>query len=79
MKVVGIKHSPFTTKDGKDIDGYNIYATSPIPKDRGDGFTCDRLYLSADKLSRCGYKPKLGDEISVMYNRFGKPETIEAV
>lgn len=77
MKIVGIKRSNFTTEDKTEITGYNVYCTYPIEKDKGEGFGTDRLYITDRKLQNTGYMPKVGDEIRVEYNRYGKVAGIE--
>ena len=79
MKVIGLKPSNFDTPDGKHIEGFNLYCVYPMSGDKGIGDCAERIYLTLDKLVKCGYTPKVGDEINVTYNRFGKPETINLV
>ena len=81
MKLVGIKKSDFTVKDGpdkgKEIHGYNLYGAYDIVKD-GEGVAVERVYLTTDKLRSCGFKPVLGMAFHVTYNRFGKPADVIA-
>ena len=75
MEVIGFKHSPFETQDGKTINGYNIYLIAPLG-DKGNGMEAERIYVSADKLLACKYVPKVGDNVNVIYNKYGKPDAI---
>lgn len=75
MTVIGYRKTGFDTKDGKHIDGYNIYCAYPLDKGEGDG--AERLFMTVDKLLGCGYNPTVGDNIVVRYNRYGKPDSIE--
>lgn len=75
MKVEGYKRSNFNSADGTLITGYNLYVSYPLSGD-GEGMACDRLYLTDDKLAKCGYTPSVGDEVNVTYNKYGKPAAI---
>lgn len=77
MKVIGYKQSNFRAKDGTAVEGYNIYCTYPFNSPIADGEACERLYISDKRLNDCGYVPCVGDEVEVMYNRFGKVASIK--
>ena len=79
MKVIGYKRSDFVTKDGVSVTGLNIYMTYPATGTDAEGVVAERVYVSDAKLAKSGYKPRIGDEVNSMYNRFGKPETISKV
>lgn len=70
MKVIGFRKSTFKGNDGSDVSGVNLFLTEPM--DKGEGLSCDRVYVLDRKLAFCGYTPKLGDEVKISYNRFGK-------
>lgn len=70
MKVIGFRRSSFKGTDGEPISGVNIYLTGPL--DKGEGQMSDRVYLTDTRLAECGYTPKLGDEVKIEYNRYGK-------
>lgn len=69
-KIIGIRSSSFKGNDGTEVQGTNFYFTYPL--DKGEGCGADRAYLTASRLSQLGYVPKVGDEVEVIYNRFGK-------
>ena len=78
MNVIGFKRNDFTGKDGKEIYGMRLYLTAPLSgngKD-ADGQSCDSIYMTDEKLARCGYTPKVGDEVTLMYTRSGKVSAI---
>lgn len=79
MKIIGIKRSNFTTREGNEIHGINLYLTYPLSGEQAQGQCAERLYMTDEKLARCGYVPKLGDEVRISYNRFGKPDAIFSV
>ena len=69
-KIVGIRPSSFKGSDGTEISGKNIYLTEPL--ETGEGLATDRVYVTDSKLANWTYKPTVGDEVSLSYNRFGK-------
>ena len=76
MKLIGFKRSNFRTAEGTLVTGYNLYLTYPASGEDAAGAICDRIYMTDDKLSKCGYVPHVGDEVTVTYNRFGKAAAI---
>ncbi len=70
MKVIGFRKSSFKGKAGTDVSGVNLYLTEP--NTNGEGLACDRIFVLDKYLNACGYVPKLGDEVRVEYNRYGK-------
>lgn len=76
MKVIGWNRSDFTTKDGTEIKGVRLHLSGPLPEGEGDGVACESVYVTDAKLARSSYTPKVGDEIVISYNGFGKPNTI---
>lgn len=72
-KIVGFRKCDFETKDGKHIDGYSLYV---LRNDENvTGYVAERVFCSHSALG--SYTPRLNDEIKVMYNRFGKPASVE--
>lgn len=76
MKVIGYKRNNFQTKEGNTVTGLNLYLAAPVSGPDAEGLTAERIYMSDAKLAKCGYKPRVNDEVTVLYNRFGKPESI---
>ena len=79
MEVIGVKQSDFTTKDKekKEIHGFNIYLSEAIADKYGTGVQTERIYLSDAKMEKMGYYPKIGDQVRVLYNKYGKVESVE--
>ena len=75
MKVIGYFQKSFKADDGKSISGVNIFLSYPITKN-GMGEGVDRVFVSDQRLANSGYYPSIGDEVTVLYNRFGKVESI---
>lgn len=71
-EVVGFSRSSFQAQDNSQIiTGYNIYVQYEDKKTTG--YKCERIYLNDGK---CDYVPQIGDQINVMYNRYGKVDAI---
>lgn len=70
MKVIGFRRSSFKGDDGQQVSGVNVYLSYPL--DKGEGQGSERVYLTDAKLAECGYTPKVGDEVKLEYNRYGK-------
>lgn len=75
FEVVGFACSSFQSQDNNQtITGWNIYVQYEDKK--VTGYKCERLYLNDGK---CDYTPALGDRINVIYNRYGKVDSIYKV
>ena len=70
MKIIGIRPSAFKGDKGEEISGKNIYMTYPLEK--GEGLGSERVFVMDDKMEKWTYEPKVGDEVSISYNRYGK-------
>ena len=75
MKIIGIRPTSFTGDDKQEVRGTNIYVTYPLEK--GEGLGSERLFITEDKLSKWLYKPHVGDEVKVEYNRYGRSVGME--
>ena len=70
MKIIGIRPSSFTGDQKEQISGKNIYLTFPLEK--GEGLGSERVFVTDAKLVNWVYKPRVGDEVNISYNRYGK-------
>lgn len=70
MEIIGIRPSSFIGEDKTEISGKNIYLTYPLEK--GEGLGSERIFVTDAKLNKWDYKPKVGDKVTVSYNRYGK-------
>jgi len=70
VKIIGIRPSSFKGSDGTQVSGQNIYMTYPL--DKGDGLGAERVFVTGERLGTWLYRPKVGDEVEVNYNRYGK-------
>ncbi len=76
-KIIGLRDSSFKGKDGTEVNGTNIYLTYPLEKGIGEG--SERVFMTEAKLCDGGYSPKIGDEVFIEYNRYGKVSAIRLV
>ena len=70
MQIIGIRPSSFIGDDGAQVSGQNIYMTYPLEK--GEGYGAERVFVTVARLAEWSYRPKVGDEVEVVYNRYGK-------
>ena len=70
MKIIGIRPTQFKGDSGDDVSGKNFYLTYPLGK--GEGLGSERIFITDAKLNKWTYQPKVGDEVNVQYNRFGR-------
>lgn len=77
MKVIGFRKSSFKGDDGQEVSGVNLFLTEKCEK--GEGLSCDRIYVMDRILAASGYTPKLGDEVIIEWNRWGKCDVTRSV
>ena len=79
-KVNGIMRNNFRVRGSDtEITGVNIYLSTPIDPAKGKGIATEKIYLSDRKISdnHLDLDNLLGKNVRVLYNRYGKVETIE--
>lgn len=72
IKIIGIKDTSFAAEDGKQINGVNYFYT--MRDEKVQGLMAGKLFITSDKLSTFSIQPELGQEVQVVYNRFGKAD-----
>lgn len=75
MTVMGFIRADFKGQDGNLVRGYNVFLSYELGED-GEGAGCERIYMTDDKLTRCGYQLKVGDTVDLLYNRYRKVAAI---
>ena len=70
MEIIGIRPTAFKGGSGDSVTGKNFYLTYPLEK--GGGLGSERIFITDAKLNKWDYKPKVGDKVTVSYNRYGK-------
>lgn len=75
--IIGISHSSFTPKDSSTaIEGSTVFTTDPIDPKRGSGHSAERFFMSKAKLDALDFTPAVGQNVEVLYNRYGKVGTL---
>ena len=78
MEITGIKVVSFKGQDGKTVQGVKLYVIDhdvPVLA----GVACDSLFLSCFLLDKIGMTPddfKVGDRLTVFYNKYGKIQSV---
>ncbi len=75
MKVVGIRHLDFTGNDGRAVKGTQFFLSEPMEAP-AQGVSTEKAFLKPDALNNMGFMPKLGDEVEVRYNKYGKASAL---
>lgn len=78
MKIIGLRKSDFTAKDGTEVKGFTIYGTETIPNDNGKGLMAEKYFLSENKIKgmNLDLNTIVGKNVVVSYNRFGKIDKV---
>lgn len=74
MQVVGKATMKFKGTDGNEVSGTNLYVV--YDDNYTEGKRTDKLFVSDRLCSNVTYFPKVGDEICVDFNRWGKISNI---
>lgn len=79
MRVFGYKKADFTTDQGVEITGYNIYIGTDINPKYGEGFSVERAYLTDAKIAKdnIDLAALVNTDVHVYYNRYGKVDSIQ--
>lgn len=73
--VDGFRSVSFTdSKTKKDIEGYTLFLSRAPEDDKIIGRECQKLFISSEYVN---YTPALGEEIVLLYNRYGKVGSIQ--
>lgn len=79
-KIIGLVNMKFKAKDTDTmIEGKTIHTTEPISPERGIGEAGDHFFMSAAKLSALDFIPAVGQEVEVLYNRYGRVASLKLV
>lgn len=77
--VVGFRSVNFTDeKTNKQINGYSLFLLRSPNDDENKvtGQICEKLFVSSEYVK---YTPDVGDEIVLVYNKYGKVSSIQVV
>lgn len=76
-EVVGFRRVAFIDAKTKNpVDGYTLFLQrTPDAESKITGIECCKQFISSQYVS---YTPQLGDNIRLIYNRYGKIGAVEA-
>lgn len=77
VSIVGYRDVSFTDDSGKQVNGRSYYYIATA--DGVVGVTAGKMFVSANSLKDMKYKPAVGDEVYVFYNRYGKPYRFQKI
>lgn len=75
MIVTGIEHCKFENKEGKEVSFDRVTLLSDIPPAKGEGQTAEVVNVGSEKTIGL----TLGEDVEVLYNKFGKVSRFEYV
>ena len=70
--VAGWRRVDFTGQDKKVVRGRTYYLSKLIAANQGEGVEFDKAFFSDERLAAMSYQPAIGDQVEVLYNRFGR-------
>ncbi|MEA4896599.1 MAG: hypothetical protein VB064_15250 [Oscillospiraceae bacterium] len=75
MKVIGFKRVDFVTPEKDTIKGHKVFCTYSDADDKNlIGTACEDFFITDTKAA--GWMPKIGDEVEIVYNKYGKIDKI---
>lgn len=79
MRIIGVVNTKFTAQDGTVIEGKTVHTAEPISPERGIGEAGDHFFMSTTKLAALDFIPAVGQEVEVLYNRYGRVASLKLV
>lgn len=73
--IMGVKKVDFKGKDGKQLQGFNVYFA--YKDEHIDGSGCDRIFLSPARFAEFAVVP--GHHYDAYYNRYGKIDSMQEI
>lgn len=58
------------------VEGYTLFLSREPVNEHIKGRECQKLFFAS---AYCAYQPTVGDEIGIMFNRYGKVDNITVV
>jgi len=72
-KIIGLKFGGFTPKNSTEkIEGVTVFATEPLRGDNTSGDEAFSFFLSQAKLEAQSFTLAVGQEVELLYNRYGR-------
>lgn len=81
-KVIGVQLRKYTNKQGRAVEGYNLYVT--YPRDGVTGLACEGAWCAPASINAAseivgGIPQLVGQEVTLLYNRWGSVEAVQLV
>lgn len=73
-KIVGFRRMSFTGQGGQKVEGTKIHYT--YQETGTEGEKAENAFLSESRMQLWGFKPYVGQEINIEYNRYGKVQEV---
>lgn len=78
VKIVGVRKVNFTDKQtGNTVSGVTYFFT--FKQDGVDGVAADKVFIHQDRLVDLSYLPSPGDEVILLWNRYGKLADVQKI
>lgn len=74
-EVIGIQHRKYTNKQGREVEGYNLFVT--YEEKEVNGLACMREWVATDVMEDSCVS--VGDSVELNYNRYGRICSIKPV
>lgn len=75
-KVIGFRKVSFRDeKTKKQVEGFSLFLVRPGTGENMTGDEAQKIFISSEYVE---YQPYLGDEVELIYNRYGKISSIQA-
>lgn len=75
--VVGYREVNFKdARTNKDVVGYTLFLERESEDKKIHGIEVQKIFISADYVD---YEPAVGDDIGILFNRYGKVNSIEVI
>lgn len=75
--VVGFRNVNFKDdSSGKQVTGFSLFLLRDTEDEKVTGQECQKIFISSQYVN---YTPELGDEIVLLYNKYGKVGAVQVI
>lgn len=78
MKLIGIQRVDYTNKSGYHVMGYKLHLSTPATRNDCIGEITDAIFVSDSVFATCDHLA-VGDEVSIVYNKYGKVSGVTVI
>lgn len=72
VRVIGYRDCGFTATSGEFIEGRTFYLAKDIDAMHGMGVSVEKVFVADSKLKKFSISPAIGDDVEIVYNKYGK-------